>query len=249
MHRTSVFAALFALCPALAAQPSPLLSRAPERPEAATRYLFYLHGRIVEDQGAEAVSPELGRYEYTAIVRQLADSGFTVISEVRARDTDPEVYADSVARQIRRLLAGDIRPQDITVVGASKGSVIAMLVSTRLAEPVRLVLLANCNDNVLRRFPLRLHGEVLSIYEASDSLGRSCAPLFERSPGVTRKQEIRLETGLGHGFLFRPLPEWVGPTVSFARTGRTKTPAPASDPPRGELVDVGARVTGARLIH
>jgi pimeloyl-ACP methyl ester carboxylesterase len=249
MHRTSVFAALLALSPALAAQSSmPVMSRAPERPEVGARYVFYLHGRIVEDQGADAVSPELGRYEYTAIVRQLADSGFSVISEVRARDTDPEVYADSVVRQIRRLLAASTRPQDITVVGASKGSVIAMLISTRLAEPVRLVLLANCNDYVLRRFRLRLHGEVLSIYEASDSLGRSCAPLFERSPGVTRKQEIRLETGLGHGFLYRPLPEWVGPTVSFARTGRTRAPAPASDPPPGELADLGAHRLHIRCV-
>jgi hypothetical protein len=200
------------------------MPRAPERPAARARYLFYLHGKIVEDQGADAVSPELGRYEYAAIVKHFADSGFTVISEVRARDTDPEAYADSVVRQIRRLLAAGTRPQGVTVVGASKGSVIAMLVSTRLAEPVRFVLLANCNDYVLRRFPLRLHGEVLSIYEASDSLGRSCEALFEQSPRLARKEEIRLEIGLEHGFLYRPLREWLGPTVAFARAGRTQAP-------------------------
>ena len=41
---------------------SVVLSRAPERPAAGASYLFYLHGRIVEDQGADAVSPDYGRY-------------------------------------------------------------------------------------------------------------------------------------------------------------------------------------------
>ncbi|HJU64727.1 MAG TPA: metallophosphoesterase [Gemmatimonadaceae bacterium] len=196
------------------------LTHAPERPQAGTSYLFYLHGRIVEDQGPSAVSPQFGRYEYEAIVRHFVDSGFTVISEVRARDTDPERYADSVVTQIRRLLAGGVRPHDVTVVGASKGSVIAMLVATRLAQPVRFVLLANCNESILRRFTPSLHGDVLSIYEASDSLGQSCRALFDQSPRLGRRHEIRLETGLQHGFLYRPLPQWVAPTVAWARSGQ-----------------------------
>ena len=55
---------------------SVVLSRAPERPAAGASYLFYLHGRIVEDQGADAVSPDYGRYEYSGIVQGLADEGW-----------------------------------------------------------------------------------------------------------------------------------------------------------------------------
>ena len=32
------------------------------------RYLFYLHGKIIEDQGIPAISPDYGEYEYEAIL-------------------------------------------------------------------------------------------------------------------------------------------------------------------------------------
>ncbi|HSL68809.1 MAG TPA: alpha/beta hydrolase [Longimicrobiales bacterium] len=211
---------LTALLPAAllhAQSPGKVLPRAPALPDASARYLLYLHGQIVEDQGVAPVSPQFGSYEYRAIVGQLADSGFTVISEARAPNTDVRIYADSVLRQIRRLLANGITAHHITVVGASKGSVIAMLVSTRLPDPVRYVLLANCGDDILRRFRPRLHGDVLSIYEASDPIGASCRPLFQQSPDIGQHDEIRLQTGLKHGFLYRPLPEWIGPTIAWAR--------------------------------
>lgn len=211
-----------------------VMARAPERPQPGTRYLFYLHGKIVEDQGPAAVSPEYGPYEFSAIVRQLADSGFAVISEVRAPDTDPELYADSLTGQVGRLLAGGVPPSDITVIGASKGSVIAMLVSSRLTAPVRYVLLANCNDYIFRRFPLRLHGDVLSIYDAGDSLGQTCRPLFEQSPELGKRQEVRLETGLRHGIIFRPLEAWVRPALAWAR-GDTVRPRARPPDPRPRL--------------
>lgn len=203
----------------LAQEPSGVLVRAPEHPNVTGRYLFYLHGRIVEDEGVGAVSPEYGRYEYTAIVKRLMVEGFTVISEVRLTNTDPERYADSIARQIQHLLDSGVAPSNLTVVGASKGSVIAMLVSSRLRAPVRYVLIANCNEYIFRMFPLRLHGDVLSIYEASDELGQTCRPLFDRSPDLGQRREVRLETGLRHGFIFQPLEEWVRPAVVWARYG------------------------------
>ena len=94
-----------------------VVREAPERPHPGSRYLFYLHGRIVEDQGANAVSPDYGRYEYSAIVSQLAD----------------------------------------------------------------------------------------------------VLPLFDRSPNLGERQEVRLSTGLRHGFIFRPLDVWLRPAVTWAR--------------------------------
>lgn len=203
--------------PELLAQTGPILSNAPARPDSAARYVFYLHGRIIEDQGVDAVSPAFGRYEYAEILKRLAAEGLTVISEARKTNTDPHGYADSVARQIEHLLSAGVAPRSVTVVGASKGAVITMLVSTRIKDPVRYVLLANCNDYVFRTFPLNLHGHVLSIYEASDSLGASCRPLFDRSPSLAERSEIRLTTGQKHGFIFRPLTEWVRPALDWAR--------------------------------
>jgi CubicO group peptidase (beta-lactamase class C family) len=40
----------------------------PETIDPAGQYLFYLHGKIIEDQGIPAVSEEFGEYEYEAIL-------------------------------------------------------------------------------------------------------------------------------------------------------------------------------------
>jgi hypothetical protein len=93
-----------------------------------------------------------------------------------------------------------------------------MLVSTRLKNTqVRHVLLADCNDSVNRTWKPRLSGAILSIYEASDEFGGTCRPLVRRSPAVTTFREIRLNTGLGHGIVYRPLAAWVRPTLEWAR--------------------------------
>ena len=204
-----VFAALLLSGTATAAMPS-----------AATHkhYLFYLHGKIIEDQGPHGVSPKFGRYDYPAILATLRARGLEVVSEVRPRDTDPGAYADRVVGEIRELLAHGVAPSRITVVGASKGSVIASLVSTRLRNPrVRYVLLANCNDWLIRTHDPRLTGEVLSIYETSDDLGGTCRPLAARSRRLRRFAEIRLTTGLGHGMVYRPIRAWVDPAAAWAR--------------------------------
>jgi hypothetical protein len=196
---------------------SGVLSAPPEKPETDARYVFYLHGKIVEDQGPHAESPEFGHYEYYAILRGLAESGLTVISEVRAANTDPEAYAAIVAAQVQHLITSHVHPSNITIIGASKGSVIAMLVSSHIRAGVKYVILANCNNHVLRTYPLSLHGDVLSVYEASDPIGQTCRPLFEVSPELGKWREIRLETGLGHGFIFRPLNVWVKPAVAWVQ--------------------------------
>jgi hypothetical protein len=182
------------------------------------RYLFYLHGQIIEDQGPKGVSPVHGPYDYDGIIDAFRERGFEVVSEVRPHGTDPSVYADKVVGQVRDLLAQGVAPSRIGVVGASKGSVIAILASTRLREPdVRYVVLANCNDWLIRTFDPHLTGHVLSIYEASDDVGGTCGPLAERSPQLQEYRELRLDTGLGHGIVYRPLDLWGGPAADWSR--------------------------------
>ena len=206
-----------------------MLPALPAVPDPAATWILYLHGRIVEEQGPEAVSPEHRRYELAAIHRALASRGATVVGEVRPRGSDVAAAGARLAAELRRLLAAGVTPERVTVVGASKGAVIAMVASTALAEPrLRWVLLGNCNEAMRAAHAVSLHGEVLSIYERSDSIGESCAPLFAASPGVTRHDEVRLATGLGHGFLFRPLPGWVDPALDWAHRG---TPSEAQAQP------------------
>jgi hypothetical protein len=179
--------------------------------------LFYLHGKIVEDQGSEAFSERFGKYQYTEIVQAFEKTGFRVISEVRPPDTDRLKYAEKVAGQIRDLIRQGIKPSSITVVGASKGGVIAMTVSTLLQNPdLNFVLLANCNEGIRQSYDIRLCGRMLSIYEASDEIGGSCTAFFEDADCELISDEMRLETGLGHGFIYRPLDSWVKPAISWA---------------------------------
>jgi hypothetical protein len=35
--------------------------------------------------------------------------------------------------------------------------------------------------------------------------------------GINEWKEIELNTGLKHGFLFRPIKEWVDPTIAWAK--------------------------------
>lgn len=183
-----------------------------------TAHVFYLHGRVIEEQGRRPTHPEFGVYEYDEILRRLGGEGRVVVSEARPRNTDPDAYADKVAKQIEDLLAKGVPGRRITVIGASKGAVITMLVSTKVRSPeVGYVIMANCNDWVRENHRIDLHGEVLSIYEASDDVGGTCEPIFRQSKDMGKHREIRLETGLRHGFLYRPIPEWVEPALAWSR--------------------------------
>jgi hypothetical protein len=213
--------ALFATSPVPPTAPVALSAFPTSSPalDPTLRYVIYLHGRIVEDQGRKAVSPEFGAYELGAILAALGGPGRVVVSELRGKDTDPRAFAAHVAEGIRGLLAAGVAGSRITVVGASKGAVIGMLTSTVLgeeaAEEVGYVVMAGCNEDIAKRFGISLHGRVLSIFERSDSIGRSCAGIFAASKSLGEHREIEIHTGLRHGFLYRPLGEWVGPTLGW----------------------------------
>ena len=184
--------------------------------------IFYLHGRILETQGIPAVDTinGYGTYEYTKILNTFRKNGFTVISEVRRKNTQPVKYAQHIVHQTDSLLSKGIKPENITIIGASKGSLIAMLTSSMLKNrQINFVFIAACNNYSLKRFPqLQFYGNILSVYEKSDNIGRSCSGFKERSgKNITHYKEIELHTGMKHGFLFKPLPQWVQPAIKWAR--------------------------------
>lgn len=196
------------------AQCSPPAPRTPEVP----RYAYYLHGKIIEDLGPMGVSPRFGTSDYPGIIAAFERAGLTVVSEVRPKGTDVSTYAEQIIRDIRDKLASGVPASNITVIGASKGAVIAMLVSSRLREDgIRYVFLANCNDWMEQTFAPQFTGEVLSIYETTDDIGHSCRPIARRSPELKRFEEIRLDTGLGHGLVYRPLRSWIDPAAQWAK--------------------------------
>jgi hypothetical protein len=194
----------------------------PDSIEPAKQYMFYLHGKIIEDQGAPATSPEYGEYEYGAILKKLSDYGFVVISEQRPKDTDSVEYARKIAGQVTTLLNAGVPAKNITVVGASKGAGIAIFVSNFLKnKDINFVIMAICDPATveeLKQNQITLYGNVLSIYDFKDELADSCQELFSYSEGkgISRHDEIVLHIGTGHGILYKPLDEWVAPVIKWA---------------------------------
>ncbi len=191
--------------------------------DPAKRYLFYLHGKIIEDQGLPAVSDVYGEYEYDAILERLQSQGFVVISEQRPKNSDVEIYARKTVEQINLLLAANVPPDQITVVGASKGAYIAAFVSNTLENSqMNFVLLGGCNSEMtgmLKQGQMYLYGNILAIYDSVDELAGSCQEMFSFSTGegIGQYDEIVLNVGTGHGLLYKPLDEWIIPTVEWAR--------------------------------
>lgn len=188
------------------------------------RHLIYLHGRIVqEQQSPRPRHPEFGFYELGEILDTFRERGFAVSVEIRPRAATVSESADRVVEQVRELLASGARADRITVVGASMGAAIALVASARLQNPdLRFALLGACMAESVRGLLTEEEkgpsGRFLFIRETSDDLVGPCPPwrddLGSSAPVVAR--EIVLETGLDHGFLYRPLREWVDPVVAWA---------------------------------
>ena len=223
MKKIAISLLILVMLSAVPGSPGNIFSNVPKTIDTHARYLIYLHGRIIETSGRRPTHPRFGVYEYDRILQAFADSGFVVISEARPADTRALDYARKVVAQIDTLLRQGVAPSRITVVGASKGAAIAGFVSALLKNPqVRFVLLAICNKRTVNVWVNQagpFYGKVLYIYERSDRIGRSCQPFLSqlKSDGLTAFKEIELNTGLQHGFLYRPLPEWVNPTVEWAK--------------------------------
>lgn len=195
-----------------------VLETLPQSIDPKAKYLFYLHGAILEGTNGHAVSPKFGTYEYDKILAAFTREGFNVISEIRKRGTTREEYGAKVATQVDKLLKAGVAPDRITIVGASRGGGIALIASTLIKNrDVNFVILSSCADSpFFRKLHPNLYGNVLSIYDRDDDTGvRSCNRFIEQSSGVNRHQEIVLTTGLGHGIVYHPLKEWLDPLFNW----------------------------------
>jgi hypothetical protein len=200
------------------ARPGAVLHELPKHPDPGGRYVIYLHGRIVEDKGPRPTHERFGVYEYRKILDTLAAAGLTVISEQRRPATDMDLFAKHVVGQVRALLAAGVPAEHVTVVGFSKGGGIARRTSALLKnDRVNFVFLAACGDGDFSGVDIDVRGRILSIYEESDEMGRSCSQLFAKSKGHGERSEVKITTGEAHGAFFRPRKEWTAPAISWIR--------------------------------
>lgn len=197
-----------------------ILNSVPREIDTSARYLFYVSGYIVAAGNTRPTSPKFGVYEYQQILDTFKDRGFVVVSEARKQSRQIEPYAAKIAAQVKQLLKAGVPPRNITVVGASQGGWIAMLVSTHVANrDLNFVVIGACagDDGLLK--PINLHGNVMFISERTDLPG-SCQRFRDDATGISDYNAIEVNTGLKHGFLYRPLKEWVEPVVEWARRSR-----------------------------
>ena len=167
--------------------------------------IFYLHGRIIEEEGPQPVHERFGLYDYPAIVEALGADGATVISEIRDSGTKAHEHAQLIVEQVEDLIAGGNAPDDITVVGFSKGGSIAIYASWLLDNAnVNFVFIAACADWLSSIPELKVSGNIFSIYEKSDTLAGSCASLASRNKNLSSFAELALSTGKEHGAFYLP---------------------------------------------
>jgi hypothetical protein len=103
------------------------------------------------------------------------------------------------------------------------GGGITLLAAARLQEPkLRFAVLGVCLSENVRSFRASEGkapaGRILAVRETSDEFTTPC-PRWSSTmaPGTfLTVREVILSTGLNHGFLYRPLPEWVEPVQDWA---------------------------------
>lgn len=192
----------------------------PKNPDPEGIYLFYLHGGIVQNQGANAVSEYYGKYEYHSILVSLKNRGFYIISEVRPKNTDEKEYAIKLKNQMNQLIKLGVSDKNIVIVGASLGAYIALETSLiNNNSNIKFVLLGLCSDYAIsyfRPFQKQFSGQFLSIYESSDSKGK-CINIFQQLNHNSSFEEVQLEMGIDHAFLYKPYQEWIDPLTEWIK--------------------------------
>ncbi|MEN8164550.1 MAG: hypothetical protein ABFS37_10510 [Acidobacteriota bacterium] len=194
-----------------------VLSAIPDILDPSANYLIYLHGAIIEEQGMQPTHPKYGTYHYAAILQAFADRGFTVISEARPSGIRPDIFAVHVIEQVQQLLDGGVPEDHVSVVGFSKGAIIAVLASRDVGrDGVSWIIQAGCGPWTDRLPEFVPAGRILSQIDEADEVARSCRAFLTRMPEGAVFDENTLELGSGHGAFYSVSPEWFEPAVEWA---------------------------------
>ncbi len=181
-------------------------------------HIYDLHGKINEEQGRNAVSEKFGKFELDEILKQLNVNNSVIHCEIRTKDTDVKIYATKISREIDSLINSGIPPKNITIVGASKGAIITMNISNINKHNINYVFLAGNNDYQEKNNDWKFHGQVLCIYDLSDDIAGKNYNYWKEKPNYsTIFEQLEIKTNLGHGFLYKPLKEWINPTKEWIK--------------------------------
>jgi dienelactone hydrolase len=195
------------------------LADVPTAPQVDAKYIIYLHGVGIEQVGVAKADEDLN-----GIVKALEARGFIVISEVRSSPTNTKEYGKKVAGQVRALIDKGVPPENITVVGYSKGGLIALEAAAAGDYPnVNYVIMAGCFQKGKQFYNAfannvapKLKGRILSMYDAADPDFGTCQEFFAAAGDKVSSKEIKFETGQGHGLFRKPADQWMSPLADWA---------------------------------
>lgn len=215
-----------------------VMSDVPPTMDTKSPYLFYLHGKFPEMQGADSTHRLYSKkYETTAIAKSFSDKGYVVITEIRKRDTNIDDYANKVANQIKKLISAGVNPSNISVVGHSKGGLIALSVAGKISsEQIKYAILAGCirptatniaGENPRQEFAQRISndapnavGQMLSLYDIEDDLAYTCKEYVDASKKLQFTEQMLntgSRSGYGHAIFYAPESKWIDPLYEWLR--------------------------------
>jgi len=210
----------------LAAAAGTLLSTVPEKPDPGAVYLFYMHGKGIDD-GARGSAENNQR-----AVRALAKRDFVVVSEQRPAGVrwkfpdDHEKYARRLTAEVGKLLDAGVPAANIVVSGYSRGGTLTLIASALLDRAdLRYVVIAGCPSErgqykdalpvFVDQFAPRLKGRFLSLRDDADEDFASCASLFGKASSPPQFKEVTLSTGRGHAAFAGDEIDWIQPIVDW----------------------------------
>ncbi|QCU74341.1 alpha/beta hydrolase [Pseudoalteromonas distincta] len=187
----------------------------PDNVDPNGKYVFYSHGKIVEGENTNPVSPRWGEYDFPEVKDAISSNNYNLIAYHRIQNTNPKTFALKLTNDVKKLITLGVKPQNITLLGFSRGGEITILASRHIQNPdINIILLASCANFMKNNEKFEVYGNIYSIYETSDMVG-SCQFLINQSPGVNSFSEISISTGKEHGAFFTPIIEWVQPVKNW----------------------------------
>ncbi len=237
MTQVRVLAAALCLLNAGAAGAT-VLKEPPASPDRHGRYMFLMFGLQTEILGPDSYNPMYQkRYETTALARAFSERGYTVISEMRPRNTPEESYSGKVTAQVRHLMAQGVKPENIVVAGHSKGAVMALIAAGMLSDArLKFVVMAGCalpsttriaNVNprqlymgFIEKYAPQARGHMLSIYDKEDSEFQSCHE-YSQVASELKFTEKMVDSGSmpgkGHAAFYSPDPRWLDSVMGWLK--------------------------------
>lgn len=210
-----------------------IISTVPEKPDTNAKYLFYMHGKDI-DEGRWGAK----KY-YQKNVKALSKLGFIVITEARPKGaikkwpSDHEKYAKKVVNDVNKLLEAGVPARNIIVSGFSRGGTLTVITSIFINNSdIGFIIMAGCvaeDGQYKKGLPFMreqylpyLKGRFLSLRDSGDEDFGSCFDYFSRASVQLDYKEITLSTGKGHNTFGSPMDEWLEPIAEWAGVHASK---------------------------